>query len=184
MIMKIISALWVSILIFAVIYFVLDRQMFYYGRSDFDIYSLLPLKVRPEYRPEFEGGFLLWDEYGFSLVGNGVKFRNSNIEVDDVVKYGFSDERLLVQIKDTKKNKYLVEFKKSKDTQSEHRLRVSIVNSNDDFISDNYKWIKIQDDEKYIKRMELFRNYTVFVIIALFLILIVKILRFRGFGNT
>ena len=54
-------------LILGVAYFALDRQLFYYGKHDLNIYNSLPLKIKPEFRYDFEGGFVLWDEYGISL---------------------------------------------------------------------------------------------------------------------
>ena len=48
-------------LVLVSVYFVLDRKLFLYGRNDLNIYSSLPLKIKPEFRRDFEGGFELID---------------------------------------------------------------------------------------------------------------------------
>ena len=67
------------IIIFMIIviipYFILDRQLFYYGESDYTFYNLLPFNIKPENKPDFEKGFTLWDEDEMSLVGKGVRYR-------------------------------------------------------------------------------------------------------------
>lgn len=63
----------------------LDRHLFYYNRNDFNLYSPLPLKIKPKYRPDNPGHFLLRDEFGFSIVGKGNshKFNNSKIVIEE-----------------------------------------------------------------------------------------------------
>lgn len=183
--MKLDKILFALLLILGVTYFVIDRHLSYYGKSDFDVYNLLPLKVNPEYRNEFEGGFTLWDAYGFSLVGKGVKFRNSDIEVNEVVKYGFDDERLVVLVEGVGGSRYFVGFKKNEDAQSKQDLDVNIWDTGKSFSSDDYKWIQIQNNDKLIRTMELLRNYVMFVAIALFLFLIFRFWRVRNLrANT
>ena len=54
----------VIIIITAIAYYQLDKQLSYYGRNNLHIYHLLPYNVEPDYQPPFEGGFALRQEDG------------------------------------------------------------------------------------------------------------------------
>lgn len=172
--MKIIFGVLVVI---GVCFFVLDRHLYYFGKSDFGFYALLPLNIKPEYKPDFEGGFALYDAYGFSIAGRGVKFRGSQAEVREVVRYGFNDETVIVLVEDITGKRYFAEFTKSEGSQSEQDLDVHIWGEDKNFSSNDYKWIEIQAGTESIERIELCRNYLMFAVITLVIILMINILK-------
>src|SRR4030043_1306587 len=101
--MKIIRLITTLTLILGIVYFALDRHLYFYGKNDFNFYNRLPLKIKPEYRHEFERGFLLRDEFGFSLVSKGVvQYWHSDIKltITDIIKYGFNENELVAYIQE------------------------------------------------------------------------------------
>lgn len=174
--MRIFKILLAIILIMGVVYFVLDRQLFYYGKSDFNFYGLLPLKINPEYRYDFEGGFVIWDEHGMSLVGKGVKYWNSDIEVDKIIGYGFTDEKLIVQVADTAGNKYYIEFSSNKNPQSKQDIIVNVWGEAEKPTLKDCKWIKIKGNEK-VEMIELFRFGSLVILILSALLVIFKTIK-------
>jgi hypothetical protein len=71
--MKLNKILLVFILIIGSIYYVLDRQLFYYGKNNLGLYDLLPLKLEPRYNYEFEGGFCIEDSLNYAIICKGVQ---------------------------------------------------------------------------------------------------------------
>ncbi len=168
----------ISILILVTLYFVLDRQLFYYGKNDIDIYKSLPLKIKPENRLDFEGGFSLEDEYGFSLISKGeCQYVHSEIKlnVKEIINYGYNDETLIVFIEDESGSKYFIEFLKNNDIHSKQDISVNIQNESTSIDLEKFKWIEIKNNESQIRKLELFRNYTLIIISISILILIFKL---------
>lgn len=177
--MKTTKIIFLLILILGSIFFVLDRQLFYYGKNDFNFYHLLPLKIKPNFRYVYEGGFAIEDNYDFGLIAKKFKYQinDENIEVDEILKYGFNNEELVAQIKDVNGNNYFIKCAKNNNKKSKSELSLTVWNEKMFLNSEKYKWIEIKNNNGFIEKIEIFRYYISFIIIVLFLFLIYKILK-------
>ncbi len=173
--MKTFKIFAILIVIIGITYYQLDKRLFYYGRNDLHIYHLLPLKIEPEYRPPFEGGFGLMDEYGFAIAGTGVAYpvNNKTILINRVLKYGFDAEHLVAMVIDSNKTKYYVKFSKGS----------SVINATMELDKGRdlalYKWINIEGNDDYIWNLVLYRNYIMLIVIVLLFMLIYKLVMYK-----
>lgn len=166
--------LTIAALIFALIFVLLDEQLFYYGKNYFEFYNYLPFNIRPVDRPIFEGGFKLEDEYGFSLVSTGecqYGLSNKIITVKDIIKYGYKTDALVALIEDINYRRYFIECIKNKDTLSKQDIIFSIMDEDSFKDYRTYKWIEIKM-EKDIILLELFRNLSISIFIISFIALV------------
>lgn len=114
--MKTYKIFFIVTLILGVLYLLLDRQLFYYGKNNFNIYGSLPLKVKPVFRYDFEGGFALEDEHGFQLISRGdCQYVHSDIKlnVKNIIGYGYADDTLIAFIENADGRKYFIEYIKN-----------------------------------------------------------------------
>lgn len=155
-------------------YLIFDRELFYYGKNDLNIYNSLPFKIKPEFRYDFEGGFVLRDEYGMSHVGKGVKYWSSDIVVEEILEYGYTEKKLIAKVLDTSKNIYYIEFSSNKNQLSKQELSVNVSSKllKNDLIN-KYKWIKIKGNNN-IETIEIFRFLCLFVFIIAIILIIFK----------
>jgi hypothetical protein len=165
------------ILILVTTYFILDRKLYYYGKSDLNMYDLLPMKIKPEFRTGLDEGFTLFNEYGFSLVGKGDKYINSDITVNKVVRYGFDQNELIAFVEDENSNRYYIDCLKENDKQSKREIVITVYNTSNQLNLKKFSWIEIRNNEKLINSLELFRNYVLFISILLSIILLYKVIR-------
>jgi hypothetical protein len=182
--MKAFKILVTPILILGIIYYQLDKRLFFYGRNDLRIYHLLPFKIVPDYQPKFEGGFALReeDEDGFSIAGNGVAYpvNGREIWINSVVKYGFNAQHLVAVVCDSNKTKYYVKFNQDSKASSGFNASMEVANKPDNFKLD--KWIDIDDNDDYVRKLVLYRNYLELLIIILFLSLIYRLIKHIKFA--
>jgi len=176
--MKTFKILAILIIVLGIIYFQLDKRLFYYGRNDLHIYHLLPFSIEPDYQPPFEGGFALRDENGFSIAGKGVAYRvnNRTIWINTVLKYGFNTQHFVAVVNDSNKTKYYVKFNQN---QKDKSVNATMEGDNKFNNLKLDKWINIEGNEDYIWRLYLYRNYSMLLVITLFLTLIYKLVRYR-----
>ncbi len=172
--MKTFKILAILIVVVGIIYYQLDKQLFYYGRHDLHIYHLLPFNVQPDYYPPFEGGFALRNQDGLSIASQSDAYpvNNKMISIYKVLKYGFNKQDLVAIVVDSKKTKYYLKFYWDPN--------ISTVNATMDIYnrpinSNLYKWIDIDDNEDYIRKIFLFRNYSMFIVIIFLLIFLYKL---------
>ena len=125
------------ILITAISYFVSDKKLSYYGKSDFAPHNLLPYGVKPEYWGYDRGmlWFALLDEGEMTLIAKGNKYFTSDITVDSVLSYGFNDSVLVGLVLGKDSNKYYVVFKGDAD------IRVIDYKEGIGSIATKLKWI-------------------------------------------
>ena len=180
--MKAFKILVILIIALGIIYYQLDKHLFYYGKNDLHIYHLLPLKIEPEYRYPFEGGFALRDEYGFTIAakGNTYPVNNEKILINRVLKYGFNAKDLVAVVIDANKTKYYVKFTQDQKDNSEVDATMDVGNKLDNLKL--YKWIDIDGSDDYIRKLMRYRTYIMFVLIILFLTPIYKLVKYRKFG--
>lgn len=161
----------ISLFILGISYFILDKQLFYYGKSDLNIYSSLPFKIKPEYRYSFEGGFVLWDNYDFAIFGQGVVF--DSITIKEVLNYGFNKNSLVAFVKDKNNRLHILKYSSNNDKSSPQDFVVKATTKME-LKNYDYRWIEIADKENYIEKLSLIRNYLLIVVSITFLILIYR----------
>ena len=173
--MMTIMKLIISIFILGTIYFVIDRHLFYYGKNDLAIYNRLPLGIKPEFRYDFEGGFCMNDAFNERFIGKGFKYRsNDTVVINEIIEYGFSQDKLIAKTIDKKGNLFFVECSENLDKNAE--MRITVIDPKYKIEIWKYKWINLGEN-KLIISIELVRNYLMFIILGLTIILLVKIAR-------
>jgi hypothetical protein len=176
--MKTIKLFLVAILAAGICYFYFDKELFYYGRSHFDFYNLLPMSIKPEFTNDFEKGFVLMDEYGFFIVSeNNSKYTyrsspDKNIDISKVIKYGFNNERLVALIKDINGDKYYINSIKDVDYETNGKSFLNVINENDFINNSRCEWVLLENNEDFIGERELLRNRLEMIIVVLVFIII------------
>jgi uncharacterized protein Smg (DUF494 family) len=169
--MKRYKLLLVALLLMLVVFFMLDHHLFYYGRNDFNLYSSLPLKIKPEYRFDDKGKFVLRDEFGFSIIepGNTYKVDTNKIVMKNLVRYGFKSEELVATVEDNDQRRYNIHFSPDTSNLADGKLHVTVYTSDRTLKINSYKWINVEGIEGYIENIQLLRNYIRLIIISLLL---------------
>jgi hypothetical protein len=167
--MKITKILFALLIVLVTTYYLLDRKLFYYGKSDFTSYNLLPLKIVPDYTAEWEYGFILRDEYGFSIAAkvNSYPFNGKMVYINKVIKYGFSKNQLVAVVSDSSRVIYCLMFAPTPKGRTEFDGVLYSGNKINDFKLD--RWIEI--DDTYIGNLSFYRNWA--MIFSLFLTAVV-----------
>jgi len=178
----------ILILIPIVVYFIIaiDRQLYYYGKNDWEIYGTIPFKTVPNYLGYDRGnyGFVLESEGGVAGlgIGKGAKYWTSDVEINEIIKYGYNKEKLVALVNDSLGKEYYVIFIKSPDIQSKQDLKIDVLNK-DAFIDNNtLKWINIKGVST--EKMEIARNYLELFFITLIFILIYYTIRRKKDSNN
>jgi len=134
------------------IWITLDRKIFFYGRNIFT-YHLLPKNIYPEFRPEFEGGFAIRDEYGFSLLARSFPLSNKlankiDENVNNILEYGYNTQSILVLLETEKNKKRYVQI--SSNPKSRAGLDREVFNKKTgNQKRDKYKWVNIEKGVPY-----------------------------------
>jgi hypothetical protein len=176
--MKKVNILVILILILGTTFIFLDRQLFYYGKNILNVYHRLPLSIKPEFRNDFEGGFVLRDKYGFSLVNKGIcQFVHSDIKftINEIMRYGFMDDKLVAIVKDSDGHIRYIEFLKNIDINSNQDLLVNLYDNGAFMGDENLNWIDINKDNDRTERR---RNIAGLIMIIVFTILFIEILKY------
>jgi hypothetical protein len=172
----------VLIVISLITYFALDRQLYYYGKSNFNFYQSLPLKIKPQYWGYDMGnlGFVLVDESAMTLISKGdCQYLGSDLKftIKQIIKYGYTNERLVAEVKDTLGEKYFIECLKNDDVHSKQNMIINVWQQKIPLNIKEYKWIEIK--EAYFEKIERIRNYLVITIVVLLLISAYLVLSLR-----
>lgn len=164
-------------------YLYLDRELFYYGKSNFTFYNGLPMGIKPKLTHDFEYGFILNDEHGFVIVSENnsrhsyLSSPNKTIQIDEVLKYGFDNERLIVLIKDINGHKYYVDCFKGPNYSKNNESFINILRDEEFIDEKNLKWIELVKNKKDVERKESFRNFIEFTSVIIIIIIYVKFRR-------
>tara|TARA_R110002072_G_scaffold26657_1_gene87877 strand:- start:35 stop:574 length:540 start_codon:yes stop_codon:yes gene_type:complete len=166
-----------SIILFLILltgstYFVLDRHLFFYGKSTFSFYELLPENIKPENQPEFGRGFVLRDEHGMSLAGNEVKYGDAHSKIEEVIKYGFNSDLLIAEIRNDKDEIYFREFGKNQNPASKADISSRLIYEYEIAALGKLKWVEINDKKNY-RPMVVARGLLALTLIGLFITLTV-----------
>lgn len=151
-----------------IVYFILDKKLYYYGKNNFDIYNSLPLKIKPVFMYDFEGGFYLEDEYGFSLISKGINQyvgSERKFSIREIIKYGYTDKKLIVSVVDSTNKKYFIECIKNTSIKSNQDMIINVLDENAIVNIEDYKWIEI--NHEYFKKIEIIRDYILISLILL-----------------
>ena len=150
---------------------VLDRELYYYGRSLLS-YNSLPLNLIPEYNEDFEGGIILRDEHGFAAIGRGVRHRDSDFTIARFLKYGFNQEEIIAQVLDEDGTLRLILFSKAEENESFTMTTFKELNVMDTAELDGFKWIKVKSNDAEIRKLERSRFYALSVLIILLIFIV------------
>lgn len=163
--MKAFTTLLVFTFLVGIVYYQLDRNLFYYGKNDLHLYNLLPFHITPDDRPVWEGGFALRDSAGFTIAadGNTYPLNDKTIKIKKVLKYGFDTENLIAFVNDDRQRTYCVKFHQNQKDKSDFDVHVNVDCAQD--TSRSYTWISIDGNDKHITRLALCRNWLMFIMI-------------------
>lgn len=177
--MKTIRILLVVTIFSGIAYFVLDGQLFYYGKNDFNFYRLLPLDIIPDDRPDFENGFALKDKYGFTIAakGNTYKFNDKEVHINEVQSYCYNTEKVVAKIIDKNNEEYYIEFVGNTDKKTNQDIIARIWVNGNTFDTSVFKCVNFNGNERKIKRMVYPRNYLMFIFISLVIVTTYKAIK-------
>lgn len=140
----------------------LDKQLYFYGRNAFDLYNDIPLKIKPVFFYDFEGGSYLGDDMGMSIIARGKNlYRNGiNLDIKKIERYGYSNNKVIAEIENTENQIVYVESSGSEDgSQVQANFLGGETNIND------YKWVDITNVD-LIRTDYVLRNWAVMISIA------------------
>lgn len=169
----------ILIAITLIILFVIDAKLYYYGKNDWEVHDKLPFKIIPKYWGYDYGnlGFVL-EENGEAAIAKGVRYWGyPNIHINEILKYGFNKEKILVLINDSLGKEYYVTFIKDLDLHSHHDSKVAMVPKDSLINKENLKWIDIKNVTT--DPIELARNYFEILLLVLIFILTRYLLKQR-----
>ncbi len=96
------------------------------------------------------GSFMLNDDEGFALIGNGFGYKESSFIIKDILAYGYNDTAIVMKCVDSLNvTKYLISYEtKNKNKKGNPEISFKDL-SNSDFeeIKNNYQWVEL-DEEK------------------------------------
>lgn len=179
--MKTTRILLVLTLISGITYFALDRQLFYYGKNDFGFYQLLPLDIIPEDRPNFENGFALKDEFGFTIAakGNTYKYHNKEIVIESIHSYCYNYDKVVAIIADKNNEVYFIEFLSNNEHVTNQDIIANVWDNANYVNSSEFKCINIKENKIKINFIVFFRNSLKIIIIILILLIFYKTKKHR-----
>jgi hypothetical protein len=158
-------------------YLVVDSNLYYYGKSKYNILeNKLPLGLNPDYWGADISfpivGLTIKDKYGIALIGKGCCFvkDKDTIRVEKIIKYGITPSKLIALIEANNKHNYFIEC------QSNPQLRVNIIDE-DAEIKGQFKWIKVEDDKKKIADLVMLKTYSFLTIIISSIVFVVYLIR-------
>ena len=168
--MKILTIILVA---FIITYFFMDRQLQLYGRSYFEVYHKLPMKIRPQFWGYDQGnlGFVLLDDHDMTLIARGNKYFSSDVVVSEIVRYGFDNEMLVAQIKDSTGSDFFVEC--TQNPKSKENISVKVEMSLG-INNPQIEWIEIKDNADQMIKVMILRNY---LLVAIFVVILIMALK-------
>lgn len=149
-----------------------DKQLFYYGQNKLD-YKSLPMGIYPEFKHDFEGGTVIRDQYGFSLLAHGFPIPySSSIKIQKLIKYGYNSKSILVLLElETGTKKYVL-ISKDKTTRTGIKIKTLSKIGN---IKQNYQWVNFQKSSPYIiERVHTLIEPVFFILILYWIFLLTK----------
>ena len=154
-----------SIIALVLAYFYTDRQLYFYGKSDLDVYHPLPINVKPDYWGYDLGntGFVLIDDFDFVVAGKGVKYRNSEVVVNEIIKYGFDREKVFALVSDSLDKEHWVRLQSAGGSDIEASVDATVDQR-------ELAWIEIEGKEVDVRMLEWIHS---FVRIGLFILIVV-----------
>lgn len=174
------------ILILGMVYLVIDSQLYYYGKSKYNIFNTsLPLEMKPDYWGADVGfpvvGFVVEDRGGIVIIGKGESFMldGDTIKVNHIIKYGVNQNKLIAVIEDSDSRNYFVECQKNTQPQSKRELEINVLDNNSD-IQDDYKWVNLIETEGKIYWLVMIRTYSMLIAIALIIIIPINLFVRKG----
>lgn len=132
------------------LYLIYDKKGYSYGLGCSFCNKNMPYGLTPKINSDYPQNFVLLDEDGFELTGNGFRHEQSNFKIKIFLGYGYNNTSVLLKCTDSLNNpKYLVsyetDYKSNKGNPTISFKDIENIEYNQ--IKDNYQWINI-DEEK------------------------------------
>lgn len=170
----------VLLIISGVSFLLLDRALFFYGKSQLN-YHLLPNGIYPEHHRDFGSEFTLFDQDGFSLIAKGYPIIDSHDKtVAEFVRYGFNKETLIAIVKDQYNHTYAIKINRPQSKVPSAPLpRLSLtvdkLNENQSLREDEaYQWYDL-DKQKKVSSLMVWHSWSALVFIISIIVLIVRL---------
>jgi hypothetical protein len=161
------------LIILGLTFYFLDRELFYYGKSDFKSYNFLPLNIVPDYPTRWGWGFTLRDDIGSNLTYS-YPINNKNIFISKVLKYGFNNNQVVAIVADSSGLMYSLKLTPPPHMGYDISGTLYLGDKTNEF---KYKWILIDGNNNYINNLALIRNCTMIIFSVLILILLYRSIR-------
>ncbi|RNC83395.1 MAG: hypothetical protein ED557_11940 [Balneola sp.] len=161
--MKILQISIILTVILSVLFLLIDRNLFFYGENKFDFYSL-PLNFIPESRPSFEGGFVIRDSMGMSIIGTGIRYRQSDFKVAKFQKYAIHKDTVYAQLEGYDRNIYFIQF--SENLNSKTGLEVAIKTDEEWVQGKKLFWYEVYGNEGRVRNLITIRTLISIIFIS------------------
>lgn len=159
-------------IIFVLLYLSYDNKGYNYGLGCDFCNRHMPYGLTPKINFDYPQNFVLLDEDGIELVGNG--FRYSSFKIKNFLGYGYNNTSVLLKCTDSLNNvRYLMSYEtgyKSKKGNSAILFK-NIENTKYNQIKNDYQWIEIDEEEANTIR---FMKFIFIIGVLLLLFFIIK----------
>lgn len=168
---------FISFICLIIIYIIIDGKLYYYGLSNFEInVESLPAGLKPNYYGSDVSypiqGFVIEDGLRFLIIGKNKSHRFDSISfrTKEVIKYGYNENFLIAFIEANNGSSYYIKVFNEFNLHNELRLDYQILNSINEVILNNFKWVEVKQDEEKVNKLVRKR-----IRILLFLIFIIPL---------
>lgn len=168
--------------VFVTAYIITDQKLYFYGTNSFSFYNPLPLKVKPVFRPDFEGGFALEDNDGFFLVSRGIylyRFSPIKLSVSKIIGYGYTRDKIIALISDSSEHKYLIEFSQNPNASKGPNIIANVFNVNSTINLNKYVWINVENSDN--SKIEVLRKKLGVLCLVFFILAVFIIIRYKRY---
>ncbi len=156
----------IAIVILFASFFYIDYKLTFYGKNYFNIYNTLPCEIKIEWRSDADGGFMVFDKYGFNIISENYD------NVKNVIAYFYNKNGLIFKVNDNNGNEQLFTYNKDNSIKAGYRLRpIETINNLD------YAQINIINNKDFIYNLKILSNYMILFTIILIIILIILLLK-------
>lgn len=171
----------VLFIVSVLLYLSYDNKGYSYGLECSFCNKNMPYGLTPKINSDYPQSFVLLDEDGFELTGNGFRHRQSSFKIKNFLGYGYNDTSVLLKCTDSLNNiKYLVSYETGyKSEKGNPVISFKDIDNNEYIqIKDSYQWIEIDEEKANTIRFMKFL-FIVGALISLFFI-VRKLLRLRN----
>lgn len=147
------------------LFFLLDKGLAPYAENQLPFHRYLPFGLTLESVPEWEGGgFVIRDEFGFSLIGQGVGFWDVDLNIEELVGYGVQDTVVAAEVLDPDGNTHYIKVASPLDPMVKQPFRVRMSTEEATKKDAAFRWVELKHaPTSSIKTNGLLRTLSFFV---------------------